>query len=147
MKEKFFPVFINFKNKNCLVVGGGNISKRKIETLISYGADVEVIAPWIKEEINELVINFKLKITQREYVEEDLKNRFLVVAATDNAVLNSKIVEECEIKNILVNNITSKSDMNTRFCTVLEKEDHILGISGKGNPKKALEVKKRLIEM
>ena len=147
MQEIFFPVFINFKNKNCLVIGGGNIAKRKIETLISYGADVEIIASQIKEGIKELAFNSKLKIIEKEYQKEDLKNRFLVVAATDNEALNSKIVQECEKINILVNNITSKSNMNTRFCTVLEKEDYVLGISGKGNPRKALEVKKRLKEI
>lgn len=144
MKENFFPLFINFKNRNCLVIGGGNIALRKIETLLSYGAKVEVIAPKIKDEIKKIDKNLQLKIVEREYKKEDLENRFLVVAGTDNEAVNLKIVEECEKREILVNNITCKKNMSARFCAVLEKEEYILGISGKGDPKKALEIKKRL---
>lgn len=42
-KKSFFPLFIDLTNKNCLVVGGGNIAARKVRSLVEYGARVVVI--------------------------------------------------------------------------------------------------------
>ena len=47
-------------------------------------------------------------------------------------------------KNILVNNITSKDDMNVRFASIYEKDDIQIAISANGNPKKAIEIKNKI---
>ena len=47
-------------------------------------------------------------------------------------------------KNILVNNVTSKDDMNIRFMSIYEKDDIQIAISANGNPKKALEIKNKI---
>ena len=47
-------------------------------------------------------------------------------------------------KNILVNNITSKDDMNVRFASIYEKDDVQIAISANGNPKKAIEIKNKI---
>ena len=33
---KYYPIFLNLKQKNCLVVGAGQVGKRKILTLANY---------------------------------------------------------------------------------------------------------------
>ena len=73
-----------------------------------------------------------------------LENIFLVIAATDDEVLNKNISQLCMSKNILVNNITSKDDMNVRFASIYEKDDIQIAISANGNPKKAVEIKHKI---
>ncbi|MDP4182177.1 MAG: NAD(P)-dependent oxidoreductase, partial [Bacillota bacterium] len=34
-----FPLFIDISHKKCLVVGGGDVALRKIETLLVFDAD------------------------------------------------------------------------------------------------------------
>jgi precorrin-2 dehydrogenase/sirohydrochlorin ferrochelatase len=142
MEENFFPIFINFKGKRCLVVGGGNIAFRKIRTLSNYGALIDVVTTEIKiEEIRELVQNVHI----RELRHGDLDGYFFVVAATDSADTNEKIYEEAESKNILVNNITSGSRCNARFAAVLEREEFVVAVSGKGkNPKLAVKIRDKI---
>ena len=41
----FLPIFINIKNRNCLLVGGGEVAARKVALLLRAGAHVTVIAP------------------------------------------------------------------------------------------------------
>ena len=145
MENRFFPLFISLKNKNTLVIGAGKIAIRKVETLLEYGANVTVITKEIREEKFLTLKNIDIKIG--EFDETLLKDKFLVVAATDNSEFNRYIYELCNSRNILVNNITSKEEMNCRFASILETENYQIGISAKGNPSKSKALKNRLKEI
>ena len=125
MANKFFPVSIDLNNKNVLIIGAGKIALRKVETLLNYNCNINVITKEILEE-------------------KFLEDIFLVVVATDNEILNEEISNLCISKNILVNNITSKNDMNIRFASIYEKDDIQIAISAGGNPKKAVEIKNKI---
>ena len=146
MANKFFPVSINLNNKNILVIGAGKIALRKTEMLLNYNCNINVITKDILEEkFLELEKNNKIKILKnQEFEEKFLQDIFLVIAATDNEVLNKNISQLCINKNILVNNITSKDDMNVRFASIYEKDDIQIAISANGNPKKAVEIKNKI---
>ena len=146
MANKFFPVSIDLNNKNVLVIGAGKIALRKIETLLNYNCNITVITKEILEEkFLELEKDNKIKILKnQEFKEKFLQDIFLVVVATDNEVLNKNISQLCMSKNILVNNVTSKDDMNVRFMSIYEKDDIQIAISANGNPKKAVEIKNKI---
>ena len=146
MANKFFPVSIDLNNKNVLIIGAGKISLRKVETLLKYNCNIIVITKEVLEEkFLELEKNNKIKIFKnQEFEEKFLENIFLVVVATNNEILNKKISNLCISKNILVNNISSKDDMNVRFMSIYEKDDIQIGISANGNPKKAVEIKNKI---
>ena len=146
MANKFFPVSIDLNNKNVLVIGAGKIALRKIETLLNYNCNITVITKEVLEEkFLELEKDNKIKILKnQEFKEKFLQDIFLVVVATDNEVLNKNISQLCMNKNILVNNITSKDDMNVRFASIYEKDDIQIAISANGNPKKAVEIKNKI---
>ena len=146
MPNKFFPVSIDLNNKNILVIGAGKIALRKVKTLLDYNCNITIITKEIsEEEFLELEKENKIKILKnQEFEEKFLENFFLVIAATDNEVLNKNISQLCINKNILVNNITSKDDMNVRFASIYEKDDIQIAISANGNPKKAIEIKNKI---
>jgi len=136
MENNFFPVFLNLKNKNILVVGAGKIAFRKTETLLNYGAKIKVITKDIKEE----------KFTKLKGIEislDDFKEDML--AATDDVYFNKYIFKLCDEKNILVNNITSKAEMNCRFSSTFENDEYQIAISAKGDPKKSKALKEKII--
>ena len=146
MANKFFPVSIDLNNKNVLVIGAGKIALRKIATLLNYNCNITVITKEILEEkFLELEKNNKIKIFKnQEFEEKFLENIFLVITATDNEILNKEISQLCMSKNILVNNVTSKDDMNVRFMSIYEKDDIQIAISANANPKKAVEIKNKI---
>ena len=118
----FFPVSIDINEKKCLVIGGGNLAYRKIQTLLHYGAKIDVITEEIREEkIKDADIS---NLFIETYENQPLDKYFLVIAATDNKDLNDKIVKICNEKNILVNNITSKENMSMRFGAIYEDDDY-----------------------
>lgn len=141
-RNLFFPLFINLKNKEILIIGAGKIAYRKAITLLKYGAKIKVVTKEIKEERFKELKNIEISI--KEFSENMLESVFMVICATDNSEFNEKVYKLCDKKNILVNNITSKTEMNCRFGSVIDKEDCILGISAKGNPKKSKELREKL---
>ena len=146
MANKFFPVSIDLNNKNVLIIGAGKIALRKIATLLNYNCNITVITKEVLEEkFLELEKDNKIKILKnQEFKEKFLQDIFLVVVATDNEVLNKNISQLCMSKNILVNNVTSKDNMNVRFASIYEKDDIEIAISANGNPKKAVEIKNKI---
>lgn len=142
MENRFFPLFVDLNGKDALVVGAGKIALRKVKTLLEYGANVKVVTKEIREEEFFNLKNIDIKIG--EFDETLLENIFIVVAGTDNPEVNKKIFDICNRKNILVNNITSKTEMNCRFASILETPEYQIAISAKGNPSKSKNLKDKL---
>lgn len=150
-EKKFIPLFIDLKDKNILIIGAGKVAFRKISTLLSAGAFITIYTKQIKEkEITKLLFdNSNIQLIMKEVdensLDEIINNKYiLVVAGTDDKEINSKIVECCNKKNILVNNITSTFDMSVRFCSVIEEKDFSIGISAKGEAKKSITLKEKI---
>ena len=148
MPNKFFPVSIDLNNKNILVIGAGKIALRKVKTLLEYNCNITVITKEVLEkEFLSLEKENKIKILKnQEFEEKFLDNIFLLVSATDNKEFNDKISKLCTSKNILVNNITFRDNMNLRFMSILSNYDIQISITANGNPKKAVEVKNKIKE-
>lgn len=146
MGNRFFPVSIDLKNKNILVVGAGKISLRKVITLLEYECKIRVITKEVLEK-DFYKLNEDRKIILNEnhnFCEKDLENIFLVIAATNNEEINEYISEICIKRNVLVNNISSKNNMSLRFSSIYEKDDFQIAVSAKGNPKRAVEIKNKI---
>ena len=51
----YFPIFIEIEKKKCVIIGGGKVALRKVETLLRYGAKVQVVSKEICEELRALL--------------------------------------------------------------------------------------------
>ena len=132
----FFPLFVNIENKEVLIVGGGKIGGRKVQTLREYGANVTVYSEKITEDT--ILEDKKIKIVNKNVshneaeIKELVKKYFLVVAATDDMELNDRISHVCMSENILVNNVSSKTEMNAMFTAVVKNDEFQIGIGSYG---------------
>ena len=107
---KYFPVFLNIKSQPCLVVGAGNIAARKIELLLKADAAVKVVAREFSPAVLELQAEKGIQCETRGFEDKDLDNVNLVIAATDNADLNTRISKLAREKFIPVN-VVDKSEL------------------------------------
>ena len=100
---KFYPINLNIENKKCYVVGGGKIALEKILGLLEANAQVEVIAPKVCAEIEELFSQGKINLIRAEYSAEKISDGVILIAATNDFELNRKILADGRAKNFLVN--------------------------------------------
>jgi precorrin-2 dehydrogenase/sirohydrochlorin ferrochelatase len=96
----YLPIFVDLSGKLVVVVGGGMVAARKVESLVKAGALVKVIAPVA---VDEIVRYPDVRIELREYEEDDLEGAFLVIAATDSEKINRAVSEEAFDRHIFCN--------------------------------------------
>lgn len=97
------PLFIDIKEKPCLIIGGGKIAARKLKMLCKAEANVTVIAPTICDEISTLCKTHSLTSYQRGFTDSDITQQSLIIAATNDSALNKHISDLAKQRNILVN--------------------------------------------
>ena len=125
----YFPMFVQLKNKKCLVIGGGKVALRKVQVLKDFEADVTVIAPEMIEQIRQID---KIRRIFRTFMEEDLKEADLVVAAVDDQEINRKISKTCRDKKIPVNAVDQKEDCSFIFPSYVKEGEVIAAFSSGG---------------
>ena len=125
----YFSMFVQLKNKKCLVIGGGRIALRKIEVLKDFEADVTVIAPEMIPQIRQID---KIRRMFRTFMEEDFKEAELVVAATNDPKVNSEISKICMQKKIPVNAVDQKEDCSFIFPSYVKEGEVVAAFSSGG---------------
>ncbi len=114
MPTTYYPVFIDVKGRNCVIIGGGNIGEEKVHKLLDCEAKVVVISPEVNQGVQELVDNDRLVWHKREYQEGDLDGAFIAIASTDNNEVNRQIAADAEDRNVLLNVVDV-----THLCTFI----------------------------
>lgn len=129
---RYFPVNIDIRDKECVVIGGGNVALRKVLSLLKAGARVKVIAPSVTEDIDLLASEGKITLLKRRYREGDLEGAFIAFSATDNAVIGSTVSKEAKRRRILINVADEPSQCTFTIPSVLERGDLMITISTGG---------------
>jgi precorrin-2 dehydrogenase/sirohydrochlorin ferrochelatase len=101
----YLPLLIDMKDMNCLVVGGGVVAERKIETIIDFSPKIEVVAPEVTALIEKLHLEGKILWHKKVFDKDDIKGKFIVFVATNNVKLNKEIARLCRKAGILVNSV------------------------------------------
>lgn len=125
---EYFPIAINLHDKQCLIVGGGNVALRKASSIVKFGAIVTVVSPKVVEGFNTLGVSVVL----REFKAEDIEGKYLVVTATDSLTLNSSILSLCDSKGILCNSATEHTHNGCIFSSVVQRDGITVGVSTDG---------------
>ncbi len=100
---KYYPIFLNLKERTVLLVGAGEISLQKIRGLRECEARVHVVAPEALPEIQQLAQSGTIEWNQRDYRTDDLAGKNLVIAATDDKDLQKRIASEARERGLWVN--------------------------------------------
>ena len=87
-----YPVFLDLRNRKCVVAGGGAVAERKVRGLLAAGADVTVIARVASNSLETLAAAGRVRLVRRAFDRSDARGAFLVFAATDRASVNEEVV-------------------------------------------------------
>lgn len=145
--NQLFPVFIKLNELHTVVIGGGPIGLEKLTAILgnSTQARVTVIAREIIDELKDFVTAFPLvEIKQKSFEPHDLNGANIVVAATNDNVLNVEIREAAKLRGLLVN-VADKPELCDFYLgSIVQKGDLKIAISTNG---KSPTIAKRLKEV
>ncbi len=125
----FLPVFHNVKGKLCLVVGGGEVGKRKAEVLLEAGAKVRVVAPEIDPElakqpgVENVMARFEAKY---------LEGVTLIIAATNDRSVNKVVSELAQARSIPVNVVDDPELCSFIMPAILDRSPLMVAFSSGG---------------
>ena len=143
----YYPIMVDLTDKEVLVVGGGSVAGRKIATLLEYGAVVSLVSRELSPEIKGYVESGRIRYLGEEFSMVFLKEKFLVIAATDDAELNHRISQVAEEKGMLINAVDQPVDCNFIVPSIIKKGDLVVAVSTSGkSPALAKKIRKQLTE-
>ncbi|MDY6824992.1 MAG: bifunctional precorrin-2 dehydrogenase/sirohydrochlorin ferrochelatase [Thermodesulfobacteriota bacterium] len=142
---KYYPVCLDIRDKQCLVVGGGSVATRKVESLLAYSGSVSVVAPTVTETLATMAENGRITLARRGYDATDADDVFLIIGATNDARLNRKIKSDADERNILCNIADFPEACNFILPSVIQRGDFQVTISTAGkSPAFAKHMRKQM---
>ena len=146
----FFPVFVDLSTKKALVVGGGRIAARRVNTLSQFCPNITVVAPDIHPDIAALAAQGRVKVVGRAYREGDLDGAELVLACTDDGSLNAAVAEACREMRIPVNDASDRGRCDFLFPGIARRGAVVAGVTAGGKDhalaRRATEAVRRCLE-
>lgn len=133
-RMRYYPVFIDMEGERSVVVGGGAVAERKVESLLKAGASVTVISPRATKKLRELAANGAIRLIKRNFRRTDLadENPFVVVGASGSQRVNSEVFEEAKLLKTLVNVVDNPALCNFIVPSVIERGPLIVAVSTSG---------------
>lgn len=98
-----YPIFLKLAGRRAVVIGGGSVAVRKVQTLLSAGARIVVVAERIDDMMTALCAGTDVEIIRSRYSKNYLTSAVLAIASTNNNELNKKIYKDCQELEILCN--------------------------------------------
>lgn len=99
----YLPIFVQIKQRPCLVVGGGSIAARKVALLRKAEGAVTVVSPELCSELSELAAEGKIQYKKKTFSADDMAESVLVIAATNQRDVNQQVSALAHEKKLPVN--------------------------------------------
>jgi siroheme synthase-like protein len=145
--NQLFPVFLKLNQLRTVIIGAGPVGLEKLTALLnqSWEANITIIALETCEEVRAMVSRLpQLTLYQKQYEAADLWQADIVIAATNNNVLNEEIKRDAHALKLLVN-VADKPDLCDFYLgSIVKKGDLKIAISTNG---KSPTIAKRLKEL
>ena len=122
-----FPAFLHLSSRRVVVVGGGPVAASKLDALLAAGADITVIAPEVRPEIEERPVT----VVRRRFEASDLDGAWWVVAAAPPEV-NRQVLEAADARRIFVNAVDDPAHATAYLGGVVRRDGVTVAISTNG---------------
>lgn len=137
----WFPLMIELEGARCLVAGGGKVALRKARTLLSFGAQVTVVAVEAPPEWDALPV----ALHRREVRPEDLDGAALAVDATGDPRVGEMLSRACRERGIPLNVVDCPALCSYIFPAMLRRGPLLAAVStGGASPLAAAWARDRL---
>ena len=145
--NQLFPVFLKMNQLHTVIIGAGPVGLEKLTAVLnqSWEARITIIALDICDEVQAMADRLpQLTLCHKSYAAADLIQADIVIAATNNNILNEEIKHDAHALKLLVN-VADKPDLCDFYLgSIVKKGDLKIAISTNG---KSPTIAKRLKEL
>ncbi len=145
--NQLFPIFVKLNQIHTLLVGGGKVALEKFEALASNDKtlNLTIVAMEIIPEFAELLKKYpQIDLHVRPFASDDMMNKQLVIAATNNMELNDQLRSLTSEQHILFNAADKPELCDFYLGSIVKKGNLKIAISTNG---KSPTIAKRLKEL
>jgi siroheme synthase-like protein len=145
-RAKPYPIVLTqLEQARCVVVGGGEVAVRKVRALLDSHAQVKVISPEIHPQLAEWRDAARISHEARPYATSDLDGAFLVVAATNQRIVNAAIADDARQRGMLYNIADDPAAGNFHTLGAVMRGDVLLAVAtGGDSPALAAYIRRKL---
>jgi len=141
----YYPIYLELEGKTVLVVGGGNVAQRKVETLLQYGAVINIVSKALSPKLEAMVESGKIRQIGEDFDMQHLDHAFLAFAATDDQPLNHAITESARKRGIMINAVDQPVDCDFIVPSIVRRGDLSIAVSTSGkSPALAKRIRRQL---
>lgn len=138
---------IDLRSFPCLIVGGGAVALRKVQSLLEFNAQVTVVSPRFCKGLSSLAARGKIRTVKHSYSNRYLESNKIVFCATDNAGINKAVSNDCKRAGVLLNAADNPAMCDFIMPAILKRGQLTISVSSQGTaPFYTKETKRRLDE-
>jgi uroporphyrin-III C-methyltransferase/precorrin-2 dehydrogenase/sirohydrochlorin ferrochelatase len=127
-----FPLFLALEGRRALVVGGNERAARKVELLLSAGAQVSLIADTVNGEIAQLIADGRISWAGRCFDDSDLGGVVLAIVASDDEFLQARVSSAAQLRCLPVN-VVDRRELSTFIMpSIIERGPVTVAVSTGG---------------
>ncbi len=142
---QYLPIFLDIKDQSCLVVGGGEVAMRKVNSLLRAGAMVTLVAPELTPPLARLAAEHRIEHVARVFEDVDIEARHLVITATDDRATNHYVASLARARRIPVNVVDDPSACSFIMPSIIDRSPVVAAVSsGASSPVLARLIRTRL---
>ena len=156
-----YPIFLDLNGRRVVIIGGGSVATRKAETILGTGARLVVVAPRLDDTLRKVCAGTKAgstpstgsgqtsspqaELIESKYSKDYIGRATLVIAATNDEVLNKQIYKDCQELEILCNVVDSPGLCDFYVPAVVQRGDLQIAVGTDGkSPAYAGHLRKKL---
>ena len=128
----FYPLFMDLRGRRVLVVGGGDVAERKVDSLLQAEASVTVVSPDLTPGLQKLQESGAIRSIRRKFDEPDLEDALLVISATDDPDTQNRVAAAARARKILVNTADQPKLCDFIVPAIVRRGDLVAAISTSG---------------
>jgi len=141
----FYPIFLDLKCRRVVVIGGGEVAERKIESLLDTGASILVISPEVTPRISFLSDQKRLELFKRGYSHGDCHSAALVFSATGDPEISKAVYAEAMALGVFINTADQPSQCSFIMPAFVRRGDIGVAISTSGtSPALAARLRRKI---
>ena len=126
------PIFCQLRDRECLLVGGGDVAERKARLLLDAGARLTVNARDYVPQFHVWAEAGMLTLVAGDFQPALLDPCWLAIAATDDDAVNQQVSDEAETRRIFCNVVDAPKAASFIMPSIIDRSPLMVAVSSGG---------------